>query len=114
MTGKIKVKDIDIRGVAGMKSLEEIKLIIAAHMDILKSQYKVKEIGVFGSYVRGKSRAKSDIDILVTFRRSIDFIEFMKLEGYLTTLLGLKVDLVTKDALKPYIGKQILKEVVYI
>ena len=40
MTGKIKVKDIDIRGVAGMKSLEEIKLIIAAHMDILKSQYK--------------------------------------------------------------------------
>jgi hypothetical protein len=52
MTGKIKVKDIDVRGVAGMKSLEEIKLIIADHMDILNSQYKVKEIGVFGSYVR--------------------------------------------------------------
>ena len=97
-----------------MKTLEEIKTIIATHMDILKSQYKVKEIGVFGSYVRGEPRVKSDIDILVTFRGSVDFIEFLKLEEYLATFLGVKVDLVTKGALKPYIGKQILKEVVYV
>jgi predicted nucleotidyltransferase len=97
-----------------MKTLEEIRNILTANMNTLKSQYKVKEIGVFGSYVRGKPRKKSDIDILVTFRRSVDFIEFLQLEDYLATLLGVKVDLVTKDALKPYIGKRILEEVVYV
>jgi len=97
-----------------MKTLKEIRNILTANMNILKSQYKVKEIGVFGSYVRGKPKKKSDIDILVTFRRSVDFIEFLQLEDYLATLLGVKVDLVTKDALKPYIGKRILEEVVYV
>ena len=97
-----------------MKNLDEIKNIISEHMDILKSQYKVKEIGVFGSYVRGKPKKKSDIDILVVFRRTPDFIEFLRLEEYLENILGRKVDLVTKEALKPYIGKHILEEVVYL
>jgi uncharacterized protein len=97
-----------------MKTLDEIKSIVAQHMDILKARYNVKEIGVFGSYVRGKPRGKSDIDILVTFRKSVDFIEFLKLEEYLSALLELQVDLVTKNALKPYIGRQILKDVVYV
>lgn len=97
-----------------MKTLDEIKNIIAQHMDFLKSRYRVREIGVFGSYVRGGPRKKSDIDILVTFQRSVDFIEFLRLEAYLSTVLGLKVDLVTKGALKPHIGKQVLEEVVYI
>ncbi|MDH5202469.1 MAG: nucleotidyltransferase family protein [Nitrospirota bacterium] len=83
-------------------------------MDILKSQYKVKEIGVFGSCVRGGQKKKSDIDILVEFKRTPDFFEFLRLEEYLEGILGTKVDLVTKGALKPYIGKHILKEVVYI
>jgi predicted nucleotidyltransferase len=97
-----------------MKTLEEIRDILIANMNTLKSQYKVKKIGVFGSYVRGRPKKKSDIDILVTFRGSVDFIEFLQLEEYLGTLLGVKVDLVTKDALKPYIGKRILEEVVYV
>jgi len=97
-----------------MKTLEEIRNILIANMSTLKSQYKVKKIGVFGSYVRGRPKKKSDIDILVTFRGSVDFIEFLQLEEYLGTLLGVKVDLVTKDALKPYIGKRILEEVVYV
>ena len=97
-----------------MKKLDEIKSIIASHMEILKSRYKVKEIGVFGSYVRGTPGKKSDIDVIVTFRKSVDFIEFLKLEAYLSDLLGLQVDLVTKNALKPFIGRQILEEVVYV
>ena len=83
-------------------------------MDILKSRYKVKEIGVFGSYVKGNPGKKSDIDVIVTFRKSVDFIEFLKLEEYLSTLLGSQVDLVTKEALKPYIGRHILQDVVYV
>jgi len=97
-----------------MKTFDEIKNIIGSHMDILKSQYQVKEIGVFGSYVRGHPGKKSDIDVIVTFRKSVDFIEFLKLEEYLSTLLGSQVDLVTKNALKPYIGRHILQDVVYV
>ena len=95
-------------------SFEEITGVISSHKDILRSRFKVKEIGVFGSCTRGEVRKKSDIDILVTFGRSVDFIEFIQLENYLAGLLGAKVDLVTKDALKPRIGKIILGEVVYI
>ena len=97
-----------------MKSVDEIKSIITEHMDILQSQHKVRQIGVFGSYVRGEQKNKSDVDILVTFRGSVDLIEFIQLENHLSKLLGVKVDLVTKDALKPYIGKHILEEVVYV
>jgi predicted nucleotidyltransferase len=97
-----------------MKTFEEIKAILASHMDLLKKQYRVKEMGVFGSYAVGRQRRKSDIDILVTFSRSVDFIEFLRLEAYLANPLGERVDLVTKDALKPYIGKRILEQVVYV
>jgi len=97
-----------------MKTLDEIKSIITAHMDILKSQYKVKEIGVFGSFARGEQKKKSDVDILVEFIKPVGFIEFLKLEEYLGKLLGTKVDLVTRGALKPYIGKRILEEVVIV
>lgn len=97
-----------------MKTFEEMKSILASHMKILKSQYKVKEIGVFGSCVKGKQKRKSDIDILVTFSKPVDFIEFLQLEEYLATLLRAKVDPVTKDALKPFIGRRILEEVVYV
>lgn len=44
----------------------------------------------------------------------MDFIQFIQLENHLSKLLGVKVDLVTKGALKPYIGKRILEEVVYV
>ena len=97
-----------------MKNLEEIRNILTSHIDILKSQYKVKEIGIFGSYVRGKQKKKSDIDILVEFKETPDLFEFLDLEEYLDGILMTKVDLVTKKALKPHIGKRILEEVIYL
>lgn len=97
-----------------MKNLKEIKNILAKNRVVLESKYKVKEIGVFGSYVTGKQKKKSDIDILVEFKEAPDFFEFLELEEYLEDLLGTKVDLVSKKALKPYIGKRILDEAVYI
>ncbi|MEM2169145.1 MAG: nucleotidyltransferase family protein, partial [Candidatus Bathyarchaeia archaeon] len=56
----------------------------------------------------------SDIDILVEFEEPPSLFEFMDLEDYLSKLLGLKVDLVTREALKPRIGERILREVVYL
>ncbi|MHA1778395.1 MAG: nucleotidyltransferase family protein [Candidatus Heimdallarchaeaceae archaeon] len=72
-------------------------------------------MGIFGSYVRGEQRKTSDIDILVEFypEAEMDLIKFVELEEYISSLIGIKVDLVTKSALKPRIGKYILKEVIY-
>ena len=74
----------------------------------------MKEIGVFGSFVRGEAKKSSDIDILVEFSEPVGLFEFMELEEYLEKLLGHKVDLVSKKALKPIIGKYILEEVVIV
>ncbi len=98
------------------KTIDEIKRILKKHVKELREKYGVKEIGVFGSYVRGEQKKSSDIDILVEFypHAEMDLIKFVELEDYLSQLLGTKVDLVMKSALKPRIGKRILKEVVYI
>jgi len=96
-----------------MKTLDEVKKILAEHREELRQKYKVKEIGVFGSFVRGKQKKTSDIDILVEFDESVGLFEFMDLEEYLGKLLGARVDLVSRGALKPGIGERVLKEVIY-
>ena len=97
-----------------MITLTEIEKIINRHKPELENKFKVKEIGVFGSYVRGEQKRRSDLDILVAFKEPIGFFEFLDLEEFLKNLLGVKVDLVSKKALKPIIGSYILKEIVYI
>ncbi len=97
-----------------MKSLDDIKDILEKNKDNLRRKFKIKEIGLFGSYVRGEQKESSDIDILVEFEETPTLLEFVELENYLTELLGVKVDLVMKRALKPKIKETVLKEVVYI
>lgn len=97
-----------------MEEIERIKSIIRESIPELKSQYKVKNIGVFGSYVRGEQKKRSDVDILVEFDETPTLLGFIGLENYLSDAIGVKVDLVMKDALKPRIGKHILEEVVYV
>jgi hypothetical protein len=97
-----------------MKAFEEIRKTLASHKSELQKRYKVKEIGIFGSYVKNEQKKTSDIDILVEFKETPTLIKFINLENYLSDLLGIKVDLVMKRALKPNIGKVILEEVAYI
>lgn len=97
-----------------MKTLKEIKNILAKHMEILESEYKVKSMGVFGSYIKGRQKKGSDLDILVEFFEPVSLLKFIHLENYLSEILGVRVDLVMKDALKPRIGKHILREVVNV
>ena len=96
------------------KSIEEIKKIIQQHKKEMKEKYGVKEIGIFGSLVRGEMKEESDVDILVEFEKPIGFFKFLELEEYLSNLIGRKVDLVSKKALKPHIGKYILEEVITV
>ena len=92
-------------------SLKEIEAILRERRDEMERDYGVAEIGVFGSCVRGEAGGDSDVDILVVFSRPVGFFKFLELEERLSEWLGAKVDLVTKAALKPHIGRRILDEV---
>lgn len=78
----------------------------------LARRYRVRTLGLFGSLVRGEETATSDVDLLVEFEQPVGFFRFLELEEYLDEQLGHKVDLVSKQALKPQIGRQILQEVI--
>ncbi len=96
-----------------MKTLEEVKKILESHKAELREQYKVKEIGVFGSFVRGEQKKRSDIDILVEYYEIPDLLKFIELERHLQRLLRKKVDLIEKKGIRPELKDRILKEVVY-
>ncbi len=95
-------------------SLNEIIARLRQYLPSLVERYGVKSLGVFGSYVRREQRPDSDLDLLVTFDDPPSLLKFMELENYLTDLLGVKVDLVMQDALKPAIGERVLAEVVQL
>jgi uncharacterized protein len=97
-----------------MPTVEKLKAILALHKEELKKKYKVKEIGIFGSYVRHEQKKKSDVDVLVTFYETIDLFKFVELENYLSEILGVKVDLVMKEGIKPRLKERILNEAVYV
>jgi predicted nucleotidyltransferase len=74
----------------------------------------VQRIGVFGSQARGEARAESDVDVLVEFRPGCkSFDAYFDLKSYLERLLGKKVDLVIKEALKRSLRDEILSGTVY-
>ena len=93
-----------------MKSLKNIITILEKHKFVVENKFKVKEMSIFGSHVRGEQKNDSDIDILVEFNEPVGFFTFLDLEEFLSEALETKVDLVSKKALKPGIGKNILQE----
>jgi len=88
--------------------------MIKKHKRELKGRFHLKSIGVFGSHSTGTSTSASDVDVLVEYLHTVDMFEFLDLKEYLENLLGKKVDLVTKRALKPAIKKAILDQVSYV
>jgi len=99
------------RAMCTQTDLEEIRRTLRAHLPELCERYGIQSLGLFGSYVRGEEGPRSDLDILVEFKRAPTFFRFIELEDELSQLLGIKVDLVMKSALKPRIGERILSEV---
>lgn len=79
-----------------MKTIEELKQILAEHKLDIKKKFKVKSIGIFGSYVRNEQKKRSDVDVLVEFVEPVGMFDFLDLEEYLQNIFQLKVDLVSK------------------
>ena len=97
-----------------MNDLDRIKQILKQNKSALAKEFKVKTLGVFGSYVRGEQKKGSDVDILVEFSRTPGMFDYLKVENRLSEILNKRVDLVMKGALKPAIGRYIMREVVYV
>jgi predicted nucleotidyltransferase len=76
----------------------------------------IRQIGIFGSVVRGADRPDSDLDILIDLDNdsSLTLFGLIDLEQEYSERLGQKVDLVIKDDLKPLIGQRVLDEVQYV
>jgi predicted nucleotidyltransferase len=91
-------------------NIEEIKKKI---LPILED-YRVKKIGLFGSYARGEIKENSDIDILIEIEKDISLLDFVGLKQEIEEALGEKVDLVEYDTIKPLLRERILNERVVI
>ena len=99
-----------------MKSLQEIKRQMEALKPILKQDFSIQTIELFGSYVRGEQTERSDLDVLVTFEEpnDIDLFKFIELRLFLKDELGVDVDLIEKDSVKPRIKERIFEEAVSV
>ncbi|MEI7850067.1 MAG: nucleotidyltransferase family protein [Chloroflexota bacterium] len=93
--------------------LDELSELLKDHRSEL-IQHGVESLAVFGSLARGEGSQDSDIDLLVDFNRPVGLFEFTRLKHYLEKLTGQRVDLVTRDALRPAMREVILSEALCI
>lgn len=95
-----------------MRSLDDILTQLRALQPDLRRRYPIRSMGVFGSYVRGEQRDDSDVDVLIELGDGMDLIAYAGLQIELSDALGVPVDLVEREALRPNLARQVLSEVV--
>jgi predicted nucleotidyltransferase len=96
-----------------MKTIQYYKRILSRHQPELRGKYHIKQLAVFGSFARGEETLASDLDILVDFDSPIG-LDFVTLAEELESLLGVKVDLVSANAVKPRMMESLRRELVYV
>lgn len=79
-----------------------------------KQEYNADIMAVFGSYVTGKKRRDSDIDILVDFSKGADLLDLVGLALFLEKKLKRKVDIVPRDSLRQEIKAAVLRQAIYL
>lgn len=92
---------------------EEVLRRLAAHRADF-ARFHVKSLEVFGSVARGDDRPDSDVDVLVDFTGPPTFDDFMGLKLHLEDLLGRRVDLVTRNAMRPRLREAIAREAIHV
>jgi uncharacterized protein len=95
-------------------TLPEIKAILLNLKSILREQYRVTTLGIFGSYARNEQHQESDVDILIDYIQPPSLVKVVALRDWLTELLNIKVDVVTRNGLSPEIQDQVLSDVIYL
>jgi len=107
--------------VEGPPALSHNSLVKADVWSIIRSNesrikvFGVKKLGLFGSFVREEQNKDSDIDFLVEFEQGKkNFKNFMQLSFLLEDIFNRQIELVTPEALSPYIRPYIVKEVEYV
>jgi uncharacterized protein len=89
---------------------DRILSVLRAALPELRQRWPIRSLALFGSVVRDEATAGSDVDLLVEFERPVDLFAFLALEEELAALAGRRVDLVSRAALKRYMGQRILAE----
>lgn len=97
-----------------MQTLDRILAQLRAAQPELRRRYPIRSMGVFGSYARGEQRDDSDVDVLVELGDDMDLIAYTGLQLELSDALGLHVDLVEREALRPRLASQVLSELVLL
>ena len=96
------------------RPVDRYLLMLRGLLPELAERYHVRSLEVFGSYVRNEQTPESDLDVLVTYEQAPGLFEFIELRDRLSGVLGVKVDLVMKTALKPRLEKRILDEALLV
>jgi uncharacterized protein len=94
-------------------STTDIETKLQQNKPVLAERFHISEIGYFGSYVHRQQTDNSDLDLVVEFSQPVGW-PFFTLESFLEQSLGLRIDLVTKAALKLRIKGSILNQVKYV
>ncbi|MEO8210104.1 MAG: nucleotidyltransferase family protein [bacterium] len=97
-----------------MITIEFIIRTLALHKSEIFKNYNLKELGIFGSSVRGENHTNSDIDMIVEYNITPDLLKYIELENYIEKILNVKVDLVIKNSIKPELKSDILSETIYL
>ena len=97
-----------------MKTLDDVIAQLRRMEPDLRRRYPIRELGIFGSYAHGRQTKDSDLDVVVDLADGIGLLDLTGLQHELSDALGLKVDLVMKDALKRGIAQRILSEAVML
>jgi predicted nucleotidyltransferase len=96
------------------KSRDEVLRILASQKPLLLANYGLTDLGIFGSYARGQQTEGSDLDLLVDYEKAPTLFKLIELRDYLSQLLMLRVDIVTRNGLKSRIRDRVLAEVIYL
>jgi uncharacterized protein len=95
-----------------MTDREEVLTALRSALPDLRRRWPIRSLGIFGSIARGDAAADSDVDVLVEFERPVGLSAFLALEDTLRATVGRPVDLVSRAALKPHIGRHALRDLV--
>jgi uncharacterized protein len=97
-----------------MSEKEQVLNTLKALKQEMTTRFKVKEIALFGSFVRGEQGSASDVDLLVELAEGADLFDLVALGQFLEERLGRKVDLGTKRSLRKEIRDHVFKEMATI